>query len=392
MQDDWTINHRASSIGTRPESAKHNDQAALTRHSNNFTALRFIAASLVIITHAYAVSDSAEAFGTITNISIGWSAVVMFFAISGFLITNSLDRRDIIHFTWSRILRIFPGLIICTLVTAFLLGFISTISFADYIRNYQTLRYIFGNSTLLATEYSLPGVFQSNPLTEANGSLWTLRYEVFCYALFAILLFGGALPYRLRRIIFFVITAAFFAYYFAKSALLSFHPPVQLENTIELGFPFLIGSWYASAPRFRITIIHVSILCCLVYVSLNTVYQPIGLGGAIAGLTLWLAFVPNRLLKAISNLPDYSYGIYIYAYPIQQTLYLYAPTLPPLLAALISLIMVLIPASLSWHLIEKPALSLKGRRGRAKSIDHFSRSCISPTQTTSRMSSVIDPD
>ena len=346
----------------------------------------------MIITHAYAVEDTADTFGTITNIPIGWSAVVMFFAISGFLITTSLDRRDIVHFTWSRILRIFPGLIVCTLVTAFLLGFLSTIPFADYVQNSQTLRYVFGNSTLLATEYSLPGVFQSNPLTEANGSLWTLRYEVFCYALFAILLFGGALPYRLRRIIFTVITAAFFAYYFAKSALLSFHPPVQLENTIELGFPFLIGSWYASAPRFRISVVHVLILCCLSYVSLRTIYQPLSLGGAIAGLTLWLAFVPNRLLKVVSNLPDYSYGIYIYAFPIQQTLYLYAPTLPPLLAALISLIVVLIPASLSWHLIEKRALSLKGRRGRAKAIDHFSRLSISPARITSRLRSAIDPD
>ncbi len=74
---------------------------------------------------------------------------------------------------------------------------------------------------------------------------------------------------------------------------------------------------------------------------------------------MWLAFARNRILAAISALPDYSYGIYIYAYPIQQLVILVTPAWHPLAQALVSFVLTLIPAALSWHLVESRAIALK---------------------------------
>jgi peptidoglycan/LPS O-acetylase OafA/YrhL len=79
---------------------------------------------------------------------------------------------------------------------------------------------------------------------------------------------------------------------------------------------------------------------------------------------LWLAFVPSRILRRLSKLPDYSYGIYIYAFPIQQLLLMKVPGLPPMLHALIAFPLILVPAALSWHFVEKPALRFKNPKPR----------------------------
>jgi len=92
------------------------------------------------------------------------------------------------------------------------------------------------------------------------------------------------------------------------------------------------------------------------------IYVPV-LSLAFALLAFWIAFVPSPLLGRLSRAPDYSYGIYIYAFPIQQVLLATLPPLTPALHGVIAFVLVLIPASLSWHFVEKPALRLKSWRG-----------------------------
>src|SRR5262249_52667866 len=162
------------------------------RRDNNFNLFRMLAATAVLISHAYALSlgsATAEPFVTTLDISMGGLAVMSFFAISGFFISQSFDRkRSLMDFCVARILRIYPGLLLVLLLTVFVLGpALTTSSITKYFSDPGTFTYVPRNLSLKFLQYDLPGVFQNNPYSSAiNGSLWTLFYEVACYGLVAV--------------------------------------------------------------------------------------------------------------------------------------------------------------------------------------------------------------
>lgn len=331
------------------------------RHANNFQALRWFAATSVILAHSYGLRDLQGLYTHITGLDLGWSAVVMFFTISGYLISASAQRRSALEFWRARFLRIFPGLIVCTVVTAIIVSAFSTLSFSHFITDRQTLRYIFGSGTLLATEYSLPGAFQDHAVTYANGSLWTLRYEVASYFLVFVLFvlssrmgvgYAGA-----------ILTAGLAcAVGYEVPTMLGHTLPVQATNFLTLFVPFAIGAWFQASKRSSPNLIWVVIAIALTAALGRTPTSTIFAATSISLLTLWIAFRPTRLLTRLDVLPDYSYGIYIYAYPIQQMTIALLPDWHPLAQALVAFSATLIPASLSWHFIEKPAMALKSVR------------------------------
>jgi peptidoglycan/LPS O-acetylase OafA/YrhL len=131
----------------------------------------------------------------------------------------------------------------------------------------------------------------------------------------------------------------------------------------RLGFCFFIGMFYAQIQhRFPLRFWHVALAGIVSAALLNTPLRLQAFSLALAALVLWLAFIRNPLLRAMSALPDYSYGIYIYAFVIQQILQFHFPAVSPLAKAALAFVLVLPAASLSWHVIEKPALSLKKKR------------------------------
>ncbi|WP_414464551.1 acyltransferase family protein [Hyphomicrobium sp. DY-1] len=331
------------------------------RHANNFQALRWLAATSVILAHSYGLRDLQGVYTHLTGLDLGWSAVVMFFTISGYLISASAQRRSALEFWQARFLRIFPGLIVCTLVTALVISAFSTLSFSQFITDRQTLRYIFGSGTLLSTEYSLPGAFQNHAVTYANGSLWTLRYEVASYFLVFVLF---VLSYRTGIIFAGAIISTGFACAlgYGVPTALGHTIPVQATNFLTLFVPFAIGGWFQaskrSGPKLLWVVIAIALAAALMRTPTNTIFA----AAAISLLTLWLAFRPARVLTRLDALPDYSYGIYIYAYPIQQMTIQLLPGWHPLAQALVAFLATLVPASLSWHFIEKPAMALKSIR------------------------------
>jgi peptidoglycan/LPS O-acetylase OafA/YrhL len=281
----------------------------------------------------------------------------MFFAISGFLIAQSLQRRALPAFALARGLRIFPGLAVCAFVTALALAPLSSLPLTQYLENPQTLKFALGNATLLSTEYSLPGVFFDHRSTQANGSLWTLRYELACYFLMAALFVATIARPALRKAG--IILALIAGFVVPLLPALTHHPvPVQVQNMAGLFMPFIVGSWVFWS-RMRLTLVHVFAgLFASVALSHTPFYEP-ATTLTVAIFTLWIALTPFRALALARNMPDYSYGIYIYAYPIQQVVWQVVPGFPPLAKALMAFLVVLIPASLSWHSVERPCLALK---------------------------------
>jgi peptidoglycan/LPS O-acetylase OafA/YrhL len=331
------------------------------RYENNFQALRWIAASLVIFAHAHGLRDIQGQYTRLTGLEIGWSAVVMFFTISGYLISASVQRHPARDFWKARFLRIFPGLIVCTLVTGLIISEFSALSFADYFTNHQTLRYIFGSGTLLSTEYSLPGAFRNNVTTIANGSLWTLRYEIASYfVLFMLFIISSRIGIKFASII--IACGVVCAIGCAVPVALGYAIPVQASNLLSLFVPFSIGAWFQATKKNPPNLVFVVIALSISAILAHMLGLNIFATASIALLTLWMAFAANGLFSRLNTLPDYSYGIYIYAYPVQQMTAVLLPGWGPIAQIVVSFWVTIVPASLSWHFIEKPALALKSTR------------------------------
>ena len=168
----------------------------LKRENNNFDLLRLAAACLVIVGHAHAVVPATSDPDIVSSILhfdyAGSLAVKFFFFLSGLVVTNSLIRKAaFVPFLVARIVRIFPALIVCVLITALAVGpLLTTLPARAYFSDPGTASYLTRNISLVL-QWDVPGAFSANPRHALNGSLWTLPVEVFCYLmLFALGLIG----------------------------------------------------------------------------------------------------------------------------------------------------------------------------------------------------------
>lgn len=326
----------------------------LGRH-NNFNLLRMIAASLVIVSHSYPLSlgsGAAEPLQSFTGLSLGALAVVAFFAMSGLMIAGSFARRKSgLDFAFARILRIVPGLAVVTLLTAFVVG--PALSMApDYLTDWQVWAYSPRAVSLLFWSDHLPGLFHANPYPDAvNGSLWTLYFEVLCY----IGLFLAGVSGFLARNRF----AWLLALYLVIFLTIKFVSP---DNPVSgLSLPFIIGMAAFIHPRlvdWRIA----TVTSALAFGLSLTGYPVAEIWTvAVALWILWFGRQEHPFLKQYNRLGDYSYGVYVYGFLIQQIIANFLPGVTPVAMMIISLPSAICCGALSWHFIEKPALDLRNR-------------------------------
>ncbi|MHA0856174.1 acyltransferase family protein [Paenibacillus sp. CMAA1364] len=172
----------------------------LKGRSNNLDFIRLIAAISVILSHSYPLTgQQTEIFSLISGgqWTLGGISVAIFFVISGFLVSRSFENSSITQFIKNRLLRIFPGLVVVTLLSVIVLGpLLTTIPLSEYFKNHSTLSYI-NNAFLMDVQFSLPGVFEQNLYPNAvNGSIWTIPYEVLCYIGIAIVGYYGLFQKR----------------------------------------------------------------------------------------------------------------------------------------------------------------------------------------------------
>ncbi|WHY76922.1 acyltransferase [Neobacillus sp. WH10] len=331
-----------------------NIDECINARKNNLDIIRFFAATLVIFSHAYPLTygnNGSEPFAIFTNgeMTFGELAVSIFFVISGFLITQSFVRsNDPVKYFKARSLRIFPGLIFCVLLSVFILGPIFTeLSLMDYFKNRDTYEYM-STITLYLIQYDLPGVFQTNVWpTAVNGSLWTLWYEFFFYIVVAILGVTRLLDRRfvlacfiLSSIVYFMGIGGFysdlFRYFSAGMVFYLYRKQIKLNG------------WFA--------------ILSLVIVILTAKFGFFDYALSIFGtyLIFYIAFDTRLKLENFGKYGDFSYGIYIYAFPFQQIMvYIFHNQLSPLKNFLYSFPVTLLFAIVSWHLVEKRALKYK---------------------------------
>jgi peptidoglycan/LPS O-acetylase OafA/YrhL len=353
--------------------SSHNDP-----RTNNFNLLRLVAALLVLVSHGIELPSGVSQRDFMhfwTGFTLSWFAVNVFFSISGFLIFESWVRRPhLLTFLKARALRIFPALVVMLCISVPLLGmFFGELPLSRYLGEPQTLRYLFSNMTIILVRYELPGVFSGNPLHSVNGSLWTLRYELFCYFLVAVLGAIGLLSTTARRQIVLAIGITGCIGLMLVIGYGYIGQSTKNGPLLELGrltFCFLLGAMFNDVRR--ILPLSISGVCAL-WLSVLTLARTPACAPlaclAAAYTTFYFAFVPQgKRLSAFRGNRDYSYGIYIYAFPIQQALTALAPSASPWAHIFAALLFTLPFAILSWHLVEKPALTLKARVVPARSL------------------------
>jgi peptidoglycan/LPS O-acetylase OafA/YrhL len=335
--------------------------------ANSFDFLRLFAATLVILSHSFPLTGRAfEPYLWLSGTeTLGDLAVDVFFIMSGFLIARSWldDPRAHVYFA-KRLLRLLPALAVVVALTVLVLGPLVTVLGArTYFSNPDTWRY-FSNLLLYPLALYLPGVFRHTPYRSAvNGSLWSLPVEATMYLLDAVLglcrVLGNA-----RLLGTFVALMLGFEWYVRHDAALvdSTIGWVKLEPVLRLTVYYFTGSVIqVSGFRPRFALAPALGLALLLAATFRTSYQPFAQHVALPYFVFALAFAEIPWLRRFGRHGDFSYGTYLYAFPIQQTCVHFMPDLGPAGLFFVATPLTIGMAALSWHLVERPALALKKR-------------------------------
>jgi peptidoglycan/LPS O-acetylase OafA/YrhL len=355
------------------------------REENNFDVLRLFAALLVLFGHSF---DIIHGYEPLTNVSWGDVGVLIFFSISGFLVCRSWDYNPHLGaFALKRGLRLLPGLTVALLVTAVILGpLVSSESAGAYFSDPTTKSYVL-NNVLLQTDFSLPGVFMHNIDPGAvNGSLWTLPVEVKAYTLLAAAaLISGWI--RFRGLIVLAGVYAVIAMFPGARLWLPGAPHYTAFLTnLQMPFATVHSAGLASlTDDYTIFTVYVAafgigaglyvlrrwvpvvwpLALVALAVAVDAITSQIGdtalfmLVFSVPYLVLWIAYRTHSFLRLPAWCGDYSYGIYVYAFPVQQTVSQLVAPLGGFGIFALSVVPTCWLAVLSWHFVEAPMLRLK---------------------------------
>ncbi|WP_396270437.1 acyltransferase family protein [Ideonella sp.] len=332
----------------------------MTERHNNFNMLRLVFASMVILSHVPELQDGhrqrellTQVFGTL---SFGELAVDSFFVLSGYLVSKSWMARPVARtYLAARLLRIFPGFAVASLVCALLIG--PLYGGPAYFEQFNPLRYAWTWATLAPP--STPPVFADTPYPLLNASLWTIRYEFFCYLM--VLALGLVFPSRQAKM--WLALAGVLAAAFITMRLGWWAPPAPMvENLVRCGMVFSAGACFARFESRWVWSGPGAWLALGVWLLL----MPLNALAEVATAWCWgyalLVYAKQGAgLQAFNRLPDMSYGTYLYAWPINKILLWHWPDMATPLCFGLTLGLSLGAGALSWHWVERPALRLKQR-------------------------------
>jgi peptidoglycan/LPS O-acetylase OafA/YrhL len=335
---------------------------------NNFDGMRLIAAFCVLVSHQYALNGLPEP--SVLNVhSLGGFGVLIFFSISGFLVTQSwLADPSAWRFAVRRLLRIWPGLALAVALTALVLGpLVSTLSPRDYYADPIVKDYIINNLCMNLRD-QLPMRFDGNALPSAiNGSMWTIPLELKCYLALALMALAGLL--RLRWLLLALVLGATATYALVQPRGELFeHFSWALEHRflLEFGLFFFAGAVLLvfRVHESRRTMLAV-LACCWVLAAVALASGRPLLVLVVPVIVVAIGTASTPVVRSAGRFGDLSYGVYIYAFPVQQTLiWLVRDRLSWGVVLALTVATTQLLAFASWHLVEKKALRLKPRTPR----------------------------
>ena len=346
--------------------------------NNTLDFLRLMSAIFVILHHSYPLTGNNSLISL-----LGAIAVSTFFVISGYLVSQSwFSDPTPSRFLWKRVLRIVPGLVTVVIFTIIIIGPVNTsLPMRDYFYNVNTWKYL-TNIFIFIQPPSLPGVFTSNPYPiGVNSSLWTIPLEFRMYILLCIIGAIGLL--KEKKVLLGIVVLSCFMYFSnvlsnvwglnvfihaLESIGISGYLYALINNGIPSGYPaynilFFIGTLfylYKDRIKFNCWIALGAFIGLSVTNRSDDSYFLIALLICLPYLVLYIGQLPVRQLCNVGDkYGDYSYGLYVYAFPVQQTIAHFMPKISPIQMFALSLPATFILAFISWWFIEKKALSLK---------------------------------
>ena len=331
---------------------------------NSFGVVRLLAAVAVVLSHNVWVHSGKDVNDIVYHVSglpLGKHAVHVFFVLSGLLVSLSLARSaGVVDYLRSRLLRIFPGFAACVMLTALVLGpAVSVLPLSEYFSSAQPLVHVVKTLSLVTAQERLPGVFVSNPFAlEVNLSLWTIKYEVFCYLLLAgVSVIGFAASRARATLVFGGFVAFIIATYFFPDLVVK---DSMLDSIRRFIMCFSLGA-LAFAHRDRIVLSPQLLLlgaavACLAYGT--RLAQP-ALVLVTAYSTLVLAAQSFGAFSRWTERTDLSYGIYLWGWPVAQVIMMTWPAATIWQLQISSLVMAALIAYVSWSFVERPALDLR---------------------------------
>lgn len=325
---------------------------------NNFNLMRLLAASAVVVSHAaflHSGQKADEILSGVTFYNLGDHAVNVFFVLSGLTVAASLARSaSTTEFIVARGLRIFPALAVCALLLILVGAIVTICTPAQFLSDTRVWRY--GLKTLLLGSASagLPGVFGENPHPSTmNASIWTLKFEVACYLVLAAVGWFGLLTKHRFSWVLGVTWALAGGFLFARFG----HDAVPIDQAARFWLCFSLGiGFYIYRDVIPLTIVGIITSGLVFWLSLGSGLERVVTLVATGYAVVWSAKIPTGRLRHLTNKIDLSYGIYIFGWPITQTLILLYPGLDVISLVILSLVLAAIIALPSWLWIERPAL------------------------------------
>lgn len=342
----------------------------------HFLALRHMAALFVVFAHSFALSGQLpmELLRRLPQLGgIAVLGVTVFFVISGFLISQSWERQPmLLEFARKRFLRIFPGLLGCIVFVVVLGLFFTELPLTDYANHPDVRAYVVGN-VLLQNHLTLADVFHANPSGPGvSGSFWTLPLETTAYISVALLGLSGLLINPRLSVLAWCLVWVGVSW---KGQFLNLFGGHVDTGAMPLYYAaFALGALHHHVRRWRgvgiaqlggrAALVLGAGLAVLLWSTSSWAEHPFRLGlypVAVSGLVIALGRAGGQYLQAWwpdrQSSPDFSYGLYLYSFPIQQALVAGNPGSSGWWVLAWSLPLSLGVAAVSWYVIERPALN-----------------------------------
>lgn len=324
------------------------------------------------------------------GLDLGTWGVSIFFTISGFLLVKRFDYS--LRYFWKRGLRIIPGLFVVTFLTVFILGpLVTTLNLSEYFHRTETWGYLIH---IAIFQNTLPGVFIGNCFpNEINSPLWVLPHF---FIIYIILFLYGRWGLLNKRYIILVLYIAAFGILIVQPIILSairtcisttdalntitidyhifptFHEIIYTSIRIILSWSFwshylyffggALLALYDDVIKFDCSILAIMCILEVLAYAFDPQLSKYSLHIFVPYFAIAFALIQNDILKNLRIYGDFSYGMYIYAFPIQQTIaYFMGNGLTPLQMFIQSLLTAFVFAIISWNLVESPMLKLKNK-------------------------------
>lgn len=329
---------------------------------NSLNLIRLVLAFLVLVAHAYPIAGAGDG-PVVADENLGGWAVIGFFALSGYLIMGSRQRTTFATFLGHRVARIFPAFLGCLIVVALVFAPVAYLIEHGDLTGFLTTpntpaNYVFANSGLRMSDYSIAGTLADNPLPGAwNGSLWTLYFEFLCY-----LVVGVAACAAVVRRTPWAIGALFLLSVVVRAnndrLLALFGGNLDAQWLFKLLPYFLAGAlvymvreriplrWWVAVPAALVTAVTVAVV---------PFWGGQLMAPCVTVFLLWLGRVIPSPAWIRKN--DLSYGLYVYAFPCQQLATLLGVhELGVAVHILVTLPAAMLLAAASWFWLERPVL------------------------------------